>query len=95
MTVEMFTMLLTAGAPFIAALASLGAMMLSWQNRVDIKTVKHATNSMKDELVAATKLASKAEGKVEEQTEAAARHAIKSEGVLQGRVEGQREQGVS
>ncbi len=62
MIFDQLTMMLVALAPLVAAIASLFAALSSWRNGRDIKEVKHATNSMKDELVAVTRSASKAEG---------------------------------
>ncbi len=67
------TRLLTAGPSWIAALAAVGALIVSIHSaqkivsvEVKIEEVRHATNSMKDELVAVTAKASKAEGVKEE-----------------------------
>jgi hypothetical protein len=55
MTLDNFANLLTA-------FAAVGALVFSILNSIKIETVHKATNSMKDELVAVTKLASHAEG---------------------------------
>jgi len=47
-------------------LGVLGGMYVSLRNAAKIEQVHKATNSMKDELVAATKIASKAEGRQEQ-----------------------------
>lgn len=58
----------------LTGLASVGAMVLSWLNRSDIREVKHATNSMKDELVKVTGESEHAKGVIQ--------------GVIQARAEG-------
>ncbi len=49
-------------AQLVTAFASLGALLLSWQNSWKIEEVHKATNSMKDELVKEVREASLAEG---------------------------------
>jgi len=63
MTVGELSQLITAIATFIAAA---GALIVSIHNTRKIREVHIATNSMKDELVAATAKSSKAEGVKEE-----------------------------
>ena len=59
MTIGEFSQLLTA-------FAAVGALAMSFYNSRKIREVHLATNSMKDELVAATAKSSKAEGVLEE-----------------------------
>ena len=47
-------------------IAACGAILIGWWNAAKIEEVHKATNSMKDELVAATAKSSKAEGIKEE-----------------------------
>lgn len=49
-------------AQILTALAAVGAFILSWWNSRKIEEVRHATNSMKDELVAEVRDASLAKG---------------------------------
>ncbi len=42
-------------AQILTALAAVGGLLMSWSNSRKIQEVHEATNSMKDELVAATK----------------------------------------
>jgi hypothetical protein len=44
-----------AVAESVIALGSALTLLITWSNRSDIREVKHATNSMKDELVAVTR----------------------------------------
>lgn len=56
-------------AQLILALAVMGNMLLSWRNGRKIAEVHDATNSMKDELVVATKLVGEAKGREDERRE--------------------------
>jgi hypothetical protein len=49
-------------AQILTAAAALCAFVQSWRNSVTITAVKHATNSMKDELVAEVRKSAHAEG---------------------------------
>lgn len=60
---------LGALALVITAIASLGSMLLSWRNSLKIEEVRHATNSMKDELVKVTGEAEHAKGVVQGRSE--------------------------
>ena len=46
----------------ITAIAALAAVYMSWRNGQKIEVVRHATNSMKDELVAEVRTAAHAQG---------------------------------
>lgn len=49
-------------AQLLVAFASLGGLFISWKNNKAIEVIHHATNGMKDELVAEVRKAAKAEG---------------------------------
>ncbi len=53
----------------ITAIAAIGAVIMSWRNGRKIEIVRHATNSMKDELVQVVRKASIAEGRNIERTD--------------------------
>lgn len=58
-------------AQIITAIAAVGAFLNSWRNSRKIEIVHKATNSMKDELVAAVGTAEHARGMLDERTKVA------------------------
>lgn len=73
MTIAEISALITSLASLVVAGVSIGGLLVSLGNRRHIKNVEratkaveHATNGMKDQLVAATKISSRSEGRDEE-----------------------------